>query len=230
MVAQNGNEAVDRAKRYTTCQVGMCLMYTRTWLDIPSRYPDAISAWNNAKYKHIQGRDKDAQSPPRGAPVFWSGGRHGHIALAVNNDYGRSTDTTRAGVVGTQNGDWWRQNWNTPYLGWTEDLNGISIPYLRNGGRSVWAGGDVYVTKLQRDQKNSDSVARLCYRLMHNAKIPKKHQPPEQVRGYGPNIVKAVAYWQNEVRPKAPGPKDGKSMSNAQANVLFGKNYDVKEK
>jgi hypothetical protein len=232
MVASSANEAVANANRYTTNRPGMCLQYVRTWLEIPAGNPDAIAAWNNATRKHVQGRDKDAQSPPRGAPVFWRGGSagHGHIALAITSSTGRSTDTPGVGRVSTQDGDWWRQHWNMPYLGWTEDLNGVTIPWLRDGGRSEWAGGLVLVAKLHRDQKNSDSVARLCYRLMHNVKIPKERRPPQQVRGYGPKITAAVRYWQNEVRPKVDGPKDGRSLSNKQANVMFGKNYDVVEK
>jgi hypothetical protein len=230
MVVQSGNDAVANANKYKTNRVGMCLQYVRTWLEIPAGNPSAIAAWNAAKRKHVNGRDKDAQSPPRGAPVFWGGGKYGHIALAVNNDLGRSTDTTRAGQVSTQNGNWWRVNWNKPYLGWTEDLNGVDIPYLRNGGASQWSEGLVLVSKLHRDQKNSDSVARLCYRLMKAKRIPKDKKPPAQVRGYGPKIQQAVKYWQNEVAPKVPGPKDGKSLSNAQANRLFGRRYDVREK
>lgn len=230
MVARTGAEAVARANQYRTNRVGMCLQYVRTWLDIPAGNPDAITAWNRAQHKHVNGRDRDAQDPPRGAPVFWGGGTHGHIALAVDNDHGRSTDTTRAGQVSTQPGDWWRINWHKPYLGWTEDLNGVDIPYLRDRGPSEWASGPVYVVKLHREQQNSDSVARLCYRLMHHTRIPKDKRPPRQVNGYGPNIARAVRHWQTEVRPKVPGPKDGKSLSNAQANVLFGKHYNVKEK
>jgi len=162
--------------------------------------------------------------------VFWRGGRHGHIALAVSNERGRSTDTLRAGAISTAPGDWWRVNWNMPYLGWTEDLNGVSIPYLRDGGKSQWAGGLVLVTKLHRGQRNSDSVARLAYRLMHHPKVPKKARPPELVRSYGPRLQDAVAYWQVKVRPNVKGPNDGRSLSNAQANALFGPNYEVVEK
>jgi hypothetical protein len=230
MVVNSGKAAVQRANGYRTCQVGQCLKYTRTWLDIPARYPSAIDAWNNAQHKHVNGRDKDAQAPPMGAPVFWRGGRYGHIALAVDNDRGRSTDTTRSGLVSTAPGDWWRQNWNMPYLGWTEDLNGIWIPYLKDGGRSEWAAGLVLVSKLQRDQKNSDSVARLCYRLRHHSKVPKKFAPPRQVRSYGKEVQEAVAYWATKVRPGVEGPKTGRRLSNAQANALFGPNYQVVNK
>src|SRR5215510_2665020 len=129
MVASSGDEAVANAKRYTTCTPGMCLKYVRTWLEIGSREMDAISAWNTAKHKH-----PGDTSPPRGAPVFWKGGSHGHIALAVNNDMARSTDTASTGLVNTKDLSWWSANWGQTYLGWTEDLNGTTIPYLTKGG------------------------------------------------------------------------------------------------
>src|SRR5215510_9702991 len=97
MVAQSGDEAVSNAKRFTTCTPGLCLKYTRTWLEIGSREIDAISAWNTAKHRHPGDR-----KPPRGAPVFWRGGAHGHIALAVTNDLIRSTDTPSSGLVNTK--------------------------------------------------------------------------------------------------------------------------------
>lgn len=232
MVVQSGSEAVANANRFSRNAPGMCLMYTRTWLEIPGGTVDAITAWHNAKHKHIQGRDRDAQHPPKGAPVFWGGGSagHGHIALAVNDHMGRSTDTASTGAVGTRDGDWWRVNWGLPYLGWTEDLNGVLIPYLVNGGAGQWAQGDVYVAKLRRGQQDSDSVARLCYRLMHHARIPKQHRPPVQVRSYGPHIAQAMRYWQQKVHPKVQGPNDGSKLSNDQANLVFGDNYRVIEK
>ena len=229
MVVQSGSEAVRNANRFSHNVPGMCLQYVRTWLEIPSGNPDAIAAWGNARHKHINGRDRDAQHPPKGAPVFWAGG-HGHIALAVSDHMGRSTDTPCTGSVGTRDGNWWRVNWNKPYLGWTEDLNGILIPYLIGGGAEQWAKGAVYVNKLHRNQKDSDSVARLCYRLMHHSRIPKAQRPPVQVRSYGPEMAQAVRFWQRQVRPKLPGPSDGSQMSNEQANAIFGKNYQVIEK
>ena len=230
MVVQSGREAVQNANRYSSCRVGMCLQYVRTWLEIPAGNPSAIAAWNAAKVKHVNGKDRDAQHPPKGAPVFWGGTRYGHIALAVNEDFGRSTDTTRSGQVSTREGDWWRLNWGMPYLGWTEDLNGVAIPYLRDGGADQWSSGAVYVAKLKRGQMDSDSCARLCYRLMHHSRIPKDKKPPRQVRGYGREIQQAVRFWQQQVRPKVKGPHDGSSLSNAQANLLFGDRYQVIEK
>ena len=90
-----------------------------------------------------------------------------------------------------------------------------------------WASGQVYVAKLKRGTTNSDSVSRLVYRLRHHTKIPAAYAPPKQTDNYGTNVVQAVAYYQNKVRPNLPGPKDGASLSNEQADQLFGNTYDV---
>lgn len=89
--------------------------------------------------------------------------------------------------------------------------------------------GTVYVEKLTKGTKDSDSVASLAYRLRHHRNVPKDHRPPQR-DDYGAELVKAVRYWQRQVRPKLAGPKDGESMSNAQAGVLFGRNYKVVKK
>ena len=227
MVVQSGNDAVANANKYKTNRVGMCLQYVRTWLEIPAGNPSAIAAWNAAKRKHVNGRDKDAQSPPRGAPVFWGGGKYGHIALAVNNDLGRSTDTTRAGQVSTQNGNWWRVNWNKPYLGWTEDLNGVTIPWLHNPV-TPWSTGAVYVSKLKAGQLNSDSVSRLRHRLSTHQAIPASVRPGEG-NDYGAAVIAASMFWQRRVASQVNGPNDGRSWSNPQANTIFGDTYTVFE-
>lgn len=229
MVVQSGDAAVKNANGYKTNDPGMCLKYVRTWLEIPSSASDAIGAWNAADHKH-----KDSQKPPRGAPVFWKGGSsgHGHIALAVDTDDGRSTDTPSSGKVSTQNGNWWRNNWGLEYLGWTEDLNGVWIPYLKGGGSSdsPYASGDVYVEKLVFHQQNSDSVKRLCYRLMTMNAMPGSHRPPHLVANYSDEVMEASRYWQRNIKPGVKGPSDGESWSNQQANTIFGDNYDVHEK
>lgn len=103
----------------------MCLMYTRTWLGIGCKYGSAIAAWNGARKRH------GAKSiAPKGAPVYWRGGKHGHIALSVGGGKCRSTDRPRGGVVSTVTIDSISRAWGYKYVGWTEDLNGIDIPYL----------------------------------------------------------------------------------------------------
>lgn len=125
MVAQTADQAVSTANRYTTCDPGMCLKYTRTWLDIASLYGSAAEAWAGAAVRHAGDRN-----PPKGAPVFYSGGQHGHIALSVGEGKVRTTDRPSSGVVSTVALDDCERAWGYPYLGWTADLNGVDIPYL----------------------------------------------------------------------------------------------------
>lgn len=124
MVARR-REACRNARRYSSCRYGMCLMYVRTWLEIGSRYGSAIEAWVGAREKH-----RGDRTPPRGAPVFYSGGQYGHIALSLGNGKIRNTDSPRAGTVSTVDLDYPERYWGKHYLGWTGDLNGVNIPFL----------------------------------------------------------------------------------------------------
>jgi hypothetical protein len=223
MVVQSANAAIDNANGQSTCDPGYCLKNVRTWLGIGSREADAADAWRTAIGKH-----PDDKHPPKGAPVFWTGGSsgHGHIAL-TKADKMRSTDIPSAGRVGNDDGRWPREHWGLTYVGWAEGFNGVAIPYL---GQPWQASGDVWVDKLVEGTQDSDSVARLCYRLIHHPDMPGSHRPPSQVRNYGQEIVEAVRYWQRNIGDGINGPTDGSAMSNPQANALFGDAYNVIEK
>lgn len=231
MVVQTADEAVSNANGYTRCDPGYCLKYVRTWLEIPSGADTAFHAWQAAEHKHAG--DK---TPPRGAPLFWksspSGSGAGHITIC-KGDTMRTTDKSSPGYVNNDNGAWPKNAWGQSYLGWTEDLNGIWIPYLKGGGsqESPYASGKVYVEKLVRKQQDSDSVARLCYRMMKIKAMPSSHAPPHLVHNYSEELLEAVRYWQrNIMHPVVNGPTDGTSVSNPQANQIFGDNYNVIEK
>ena len=129
MVARR-REAARNARRYTTCSVGMCLRYVRTWLEIGSYYGSAIEAWRGASGKHWGDR-----TPPRGVPVFYEGGTYGHIALSMGHGKVRSTDAPYSGRVSTVDLNWPEQHWGQKYLGWTETLNGVRIPFANKPKR-----------------------------------------------------------------------------------------------
>lgn len=225
MTASNADEAVANSLRFSSCVPGKCLMYVRTWLEIGSRDASAAEAWRDAGRKHEGDR-----TAPRGAPVFWAGGSrgYGHIALSLGRGLIRTTDvpTGRVGVVSLS---YVEKYWGQRYMGWTEDLNGVVIPWLAELGKaqSQWSHGDVYVDKLHHGQKDSDSVARLSYRLKHHLKIPNNHRPKRIYQHYNDDVQDAVRFWQRNLRPNVRGPSDGSRVSNRQAEVLFGKNYRV---
>lgn len=237
MVAQSGQEAVNNADRYYSSVPGMCLQYVRTWLEVPSGSWSAQDGWNDAQHRHPE--DK---KPPKGAPCFYRGGSrgYGHITLSRGNGMVRSTDTPLTGRIGNVDLLWFQSHWSQDYLGWTEDLNGIWIPYLKNSKgetkNTKYDHGDVLVDKLHQGQKNSDSVGRLCYRLMHHKKMPDSHRPLKMTDNYNTDLQEAVRYWQRNINGSgkhsdpAPGPTDGSPVSNQQANRLFGDSYHVVEK
>ena len=219
MVCTTANETIANARRQTSNIPNTCLMVVRGWLEIPAQQPDANDAWRVARHKHPGDRN-----PPRGAPVFWNTSEFGHIALAITKDLFRSTDTKSSGHVATVSDRWHDINWNKHYLGWTEDLNGVEIPYLRKGdpNRDFRSHGDIYVSKLHEGVTDSDSVRRLRFRL-ENSDIPESFKPGTG-GAYGDAVVKAVKWWQ---RHNGWPDGVGENMSNSQANKLFGDNYRV---
>jgi hypothetical protein len=237
MVCQTADEAIDNANRQTTCEVGRCLQYVRTWLEIPSRDASATDAWNNALGKH-----PGDLNPPRGAPCLFTGGSqgYGHIILSKqdleNGDQNtRGTDYPSSGKVGNQSLQWYIAHWTSlHYAGWAEGINGVWIPYLKGTADKPsedWrASGDVYVSKLHKGQQDSDSVSRLRWRLEHHDKIPSAHKPGYGA-GYGSEVVDSVKYWVNNVdgQEGKGGPKDGTQLNNGPANRLFGDAYNVIE-
>jgi hypothetical protein len=227
MVAQSAQEAINNALRYQTCVIGRCLQYTRTWLEIDPRYPSASVAWAEANVRHTD------RKPKNGAPVFWTGGSqgYGHIALHTSGGRIRSTDVLSGGLVSTVPLEWFDQHWpGLRYVGWTEDVNGVALPYLKGNATDWRATGDVYVAKLHEGVANSDSVARLRYRLTNHNQMP-DNRKPGYGSVYGAATVTAVRYWIENIDSKhgEGGPKDGTQVNNKPANRLFGDNYRVIE-
>lgn len=127
MVASSADEAMANAYAYSTCRLGRCLQYVRTWLEIPAHWPSASRAWTEADHRHTN------RNPPKGAPVFWTGGSHGygHIALSTGGGYVRSTDAPVAGWVRTMPLSWFDTHWpSLHFVGWAEDLNEQRISWL----------------------------------------------------------------------------------------------------
>lgn len=115
--------AYAKAERDRTSRdwAGWCLMFVRLALGIPKLRPDAITAWSYASKRHTTG------VPPRGVPVFWAIGDHGHVALSDGGGYCWSTDIRRRGKVDRVQIAEVARAWGARYLGWTEDVNGVKV-------------------------------------------------------------------------------------------------------
>lgn len=128
MVANSADDAVANARQTTSNDVGMCLYYTQEWLETPHAYPDATTQWEQAKHRH-----KGDKNPPKGAPVFWTGGSHGygHACISVGGGRIRTIDQQYSGVTSEVPLDEISRDWGLPYGGWAEDCGGVDIPWLR---------------------------------------------------------------------------------------------------
>jgi hypothetical protein len=104
-------------------RVGMCLWETQEAFTAPHWYPSAIEQWRHAKVRH---RDRRA---PRGAPMFWDGGRYGHVAIYAGAGQVRSSDAAGPGRMGTVPIDWFTTRWGYRFVGWTEDIGGQLIDF-----------------------------------------------------------------------------------------------------
>jgi len=102
-------------------------------------------------------------------------------------------------------------------------------PYDYDGSESSkFDHGDVYVGKLRKGTRGSDSVRRLQYRLRNHQR---DFANGLGIDGhYGEQTEAAVQFWQRRIREATnQGFRDGEALNNVQANVLFGERYRVLE-
>lgn len=133
-MVRNREEAAQAAENTHRNEPGMCQSVTRSWLLGSSAGDrdhdgdaDAVDGWLSEPQ---QGRHAGDRNPPRGVPVSWSGGSHGHghRALSLGNGKIRTTDGNGEGVVATQDLNWPERAWGLHYLGWSETITGVAIP------------------------------------------------------------------------------------------------------
>jgi hypothetical protein len=103
----------------------LCLQFVRMSYGLPALYPDAGTAWDQAKLRH---ETQDAGSIPAGVPVFWElGSVADHVAISAGAGLCVSTDARRKGKPDLVAIDSITREWGGRLLGWTEDLNGHTV-------------------------------------------------------------------------------------------------------
>ena len=202
---RTARQAAQAFKDKTRNEVGMCLKEVQACYESGHAYPSAISQWDNAKTRH-----KNDRTPPIGAPVFWRGGKYGHVAIYVGNGKVRSTDAGGRGIMGTVSLDWFARAWGYTYVGWTGDLAGRKIEFTDTI--------DVYVSKLKPGVDDSDSVKQLRFRLIKRGfltvEAPLSLDRPGNK--YTPAVERAVKKWQTKKGYKPTG-----VLTNKQARAFF---------
>ncbi len=129
--------SLERQNSNFTHGSGFCLQTVREYFAIPPKEPDATGAWDHAKVRHA-----GMAGIKRGAPLFWAhdgGSGHGHIVIYVGNNKCRSTDYFRGGgLIATVSVDSISAARGSQPVGWTEDINGVTIDFpLTRGERLV---------------------------------------------------------------------------------------------
>ena len=120
-------QSVPKARAFTKYDPpGMCCQFVWNCIAAPRRFglADANAAWARAKSRRTD------QNPPAGVPVYWAGGKHGHIAISVGGGVVRSTDWPEKGRVGDVKIATMTSSWGITYRGWSADWAGVPIPGL----------------------------------------------------------------------------------------------------
>ncbi len=208
---KNGNEAARAFKKKTHNQVGKCLWECQEIYPTNHWYPSAWSQWQNAKKPH------NGKKAPVGAPMYYRGGKYGHVVLYVGNGMVRSTDAGGAGKMATVPIEWFQRAWGYEYVGWSEDLGGKMIEFDRTK--------HVYVAQLRRGVDDSDSVKYLRRALIKRGflKVSKPLSVERPGNKYTPAVEAAVKKWE-----KKHGYKQTGILSNEQAKDFFKNNKNVK--
>ena len=112
------------AEASSTNIVGTCLKWCREKAGIPALYSTAAIAAEHATDIH---RDLGV---PRGGFAFWTGGSSGagHIAIGLGQGIVRSTDAGGPGRVANKPVEWFATNWHLTYVGWADNVNGVTVP------------------------------------------------------------------------------------------------------
>ena len=208
---KTGKEAARAFKQKQSNKVGLCLWECQEIYPTNHWYPNAIGQWHNAKKKHTN------KNAPVGAPMYYKGGKHGHIVLYVGDGMVRSTDAGGPGKMGTVPIEWFKRAWGYEYLGWSEDLGGKDIEFDRTK--------HVYMKQLRRGVDDSNSVKLLRRALIKRGflKVSKPLSVERPGNKYTPAVEAAVKKWE-----KKHGYKQTGILSNEQAKDFFKNNKNVK--
>ena len=169
----NREEAARLAEASTTNVPGACQAWTRQKFNAPSAGDqdhdgdaDAVDGW---KSEPVGSRHTD-RHPPRGVPVSWAGGSkgHGHRAVSLGGGKIRTSDGAGAGHVATRDLSWPETQWGLRYLGWSDTIDGLTIPIPPKPVLTRGARVDSAIKSLTKARNSAKSRRR---KLLLNAAL-----------------------------------------------------------
>lgn len=135
---------------------GWCLKATRSARNVPARYASAADAWRYATERH-----PGDWTPPRGAPVFTTGGSqgYGHAMTSIGGGFAWTTDAVRRGQIDVISIKALLIAWpNHTYAGWTQDINGVHVLDIDDPEEPL-GGGDPLPPPHQEDDMQYRIIA-----------------------------------------------------------------------
>ena len=175
------------ARGQRTFASGMCLRFVRTCYKVPPKYRTAAIAWSKTRYRHTS-------VPPRGVPVWWTGGSRGfgHVAISAGDGFVISTDSGGRGQVGRTSIRRITTAWGQTYRGWTEDINGVRV-FVPSAGRPPTAVVDASaVATMFRHQRTHPAVLVIQRALAAEVGLDFSSAPGRA----GPHTRNAYKKWQ----------------------------------
>ena len=108
--------------------VGYCLRTMRSLFNVDALYLDAETAWEEAKHKHPATDDPAGLAKiPWGVLIWWTNGRHGHVALYIGHGWCITTDYKRPGYLCIARVAALASWCSGRFAGWTEDINNVTV-------------------------------------------------------------------------------------------------------
>lgn len=120
-VAQALSYAYNQHKSPSRNWGAWCLVFVRSAWGVAALYPSAEKGWYGTRHRMGTG------TPPAGAPVWWTNGRHGHVALSAGGGYCWSNDVVTYGRIHKVAISRITRQWGQRYRGWTRDINGVVV-------------------------------------------------------------------------------------------------------
>ncbi len=121
-VAQALSYAADQHRTEANTWGALCLKFVRRCWGVAALYPSAEKGWLGTRH-----REGTSSTPPAGAPVWWTNGRYGHVALSAGAGYCWSNDVVAYGRIHKVPIDRITRQWGHRYRGWTRDINGVVV-------------------------------------------------------------------------------------------------------
>jgi hypothetical protein len=192
MATRSVGSALAWARSQRSFPTGMCLKFVRTCYNVQPAYATAAIAWSKTRYRH-------ASTPPKGVPVWWTGGSRGfgHVAISAGGGYVISTDAGGRGRVGRTSIAHITNAWGQTYRGWTEDINRIRVysPGNRSGGAMSSVVDASAVAALFRRRQRHGAVLMIQRALAAEVGLDYSSGPGVP----GPRTKAAYKEWQRKL-------------------------------